>query len=342
MMVTARWPGSNAEALYQALKRDGHSLWPVQEGLHFPERWQSLPLKIIRRAFQPLMTRDLHNSILGRAAYFRPHLFLAFKGTFVQPATLRELSRHGAKKINWYPDVSFTVHSRYLPRALPLYDWVFTAKTFGLNDMKKTLGVENASLLLHGYDPEVHAPQELTQEDNAQYGSDASFIGTWSPKKQQYLEEVISQMPDLDLKIWGNQWEKALPGALGGAIQGHEIAGREYAKAITASKINIAILSEKRAGASSGDHVTSRTFHIPASGGFMLHERTHELLELYDEGREIGCFESPEELARQIKTLLDDEEKRLAIARRGRGRCVPAHSMDARAQVILDKYGEMI
>ena len=342
MMLTARWPGANAEALYQALKRAGHSLSPVQEGFYFPERWQSVPLKILRKALEPWMVREMHNYIVRTAEVFKPHLFIAFKGRFVLPETLKKLKASGVKLINWYPDVSFTVHSRYLPKTLPLYDWVFTTKTFGLHDMREKLGIDRASILLHGYDPEVHSLQGLSDDEMAYYACDVSFIGTWSPKKQHYLEYLYSQLPDLSVKIWGDQWNKAMAGPLNPAIQHHAVYGREYAKAIGASKINIAILSERRNGASSGDKITSRSFHIPASGGFMLHERTRQVQAVYEEGEDVACFASPEELVQNVETFLADESGRKRIARSGWERCVPAHSMDERARVIMDKYWELV
>ena len=42
-------------------------------------------------------------------------------------------------------------------------------------------------------------------------------------------------------------------------------------------------------GSSEGDRTTTRTFEIPASGGFMLHERNEEVLSLYREGSEINA-----------------------------------------------------
>jgi hypothetical protein len=341
IMAIRRFPGSNSEAAYQALKRQGHSMLPVDEADFFPLAWKRTGLKAVRKLLQPWLIEELHRDIVERARLYRPHLFLAIKGAFIPARTLRALGEMGIARINWYPDVSFTVHSKYLPKSLPLYDWVFTTKTFGIEDMRERLGITNTSVLLHGYDPEIHRPQDLSDEEVERYGCDASFIGTWSRKKQEFLEHVVEALPGLKLRIWGNQWENALPGPLEDAIEGTEIIGREYAKAIRASKINIAILSEQRQGASSGDLITSRTFHIPASGGFMLHERTEEVLGVYEEGQEIACFNSPEELVEKIRGLVDADEEREEMARRGRHRCVPAHSLNERVKVLIEKYREL-
>ena len=60
-----------------------------------------------------------------------------------------------------------------------------------------------------------------------------------------------------------------------------------------------------RKGASSGDLITARTFHIPACGGFMLHERTAEVREFFDEGRECAMFEGAAEMVAKVGYYLD-------------------------------------
>lgn len=341
LAAVSRWPGSNAEGAYNALQRQGHSVYPVQEGLYFPFRWRTLPMKIVRRLTAPLLARELHSDILRLTAIFRPHLFFAFKGSYISARTLQALGELGVIRINWYPDVSFYTHGKYLPSALPLYDWVFSAKTFGIDDMREKLGISRSSVLLHGYDPDIHFPHILSEEERAHYGCDVSFIGTWSPKKQHLLEHLVAARPDLDVKIWGNQWDRAQPGALDPAIQGKEIIGREYAKAIVGSRINLAILSERRTGASSGDLITSRSFHIPAARGFMLHERTTELLHIFREDRDIACFSTPDDLVEKVENYGGNQALRERMAASAHDVCTRAHSLDERVKTILGKYSEI-
>ena len=109
-------------------------------------------------------------------------------------------------------------------------------------------------------------------------------------------------------------------------------------RALRAARICLAIMSGVVPGASEGDKTTSRTFNIPASGGFMLHERSEEVLSLYREGSEIECFGSIKELADKIDFYLAHPAKREAIARAGYARCVPAYSYDERVKIILEYY----
>jgi spore maturation protein CgeB len=103
----------------------------------------------------------------------------------------------------------------------------------------------------------------------------------------------------------------------------------------------LAITSGKVDGVAQGDETTTRTYEIPACGGFMLHERTPELRELYDEGKEVACFGSVEELAFKIEYYLARPEECEALARAGYVRCVPAYSYDSRVKEIL-RYHEKI
>ena len=110
--------------------------------------------------------------------------------------------------------------------------------------------------------------------------------------------------------------------------------------AINASSINLGILSEQVTGASSGDLITSRTFHIPAAGGFMLHERTDESVLYYKENNEAVFFQGEKELIDKVKYYLKFEEERLQIAALGRTRAIAEHAIDHRAEHMVRKMYE--
>ena len=56
----------------------------------------------------------------------------------------------------------------------------------------------------------------------------------------------------------------------------------------------------------------------------MLHERNPDVLELFEEGKEIECYATVEELVEKIDYYLAHPEERKAIAEAGHRRCVPA------------------
>src|SRR5260370_10490995 len=157
--------------------------------------------------------------------------------------------------------------------------------------------------------------------------------------KERLLGELVRRRPNLDLHIYGNGWlERSRCPELRPYVRGAPLYGSQYAKAIRAACICLGIMSGKVKGVSQGDETTTRSFEIPACGGFMLHERTPELLELYKEDREVACFGPVEELASKVEYYLTHPEERHAIARAGHARCVPAYSYDNRLKEILRYY----
>jgi spore maturation protein CgeB len=217
------------------------------------------------------------------------------------------------------------------------YDWIFTTKSFGPRDLKEHLGVEKSSYLPHAFDPGVHRPRSLKAEDVVQFGCDVSFIGKFSPAKAGILEELARRRPGLQFKVWGKHWERLAPDSpLRKHVMFCAATGVEYATAISASRINLGLLQEAIPGASSGDQITSRTFHIPACGGLMLHERTDDLLKIFREDENCVCFSGIEELVKKIDSLLGDKDACVRIAARGRELVEQGHSWDDRARTILD------
>lgn len=341
LAISELWPGSNGYGYVRAFRRMGHSVWVVPSERVVPSAWTSNYLRLIRRVLEWPLVHEYNNLLVEEAQRLNPHLFFVFKGRWVQPDTLRKIKSLGTVTINLYPDVSFMAHGKYLPLALPEYDWIFQTKTFGLADLREKLKVESASHLPHSFDPEVHHPMVLDDYDRSIYECDLSFVGTWSPKKQKLLELVARSLPDIKLRIWGEQWEKANP-SLSRWWQGRGSHGAEYAKALVASRINLAILSEVRKGASSGDLTTSRTFQIPATGGFMLHERTKELADYFQEGRECAAFGDENELVETINYYLKNEAEREKIARAGRQRALDSkYFVDNQALTVLEKFAEL-
>jgi spore maturation protein CgeB len=343
LVVSETWQGSNGYAFVRAFRRAGHSVSVIADEWYSASGWRSVPLRVLRRLVDPLVMRDFTAAIDREARQMRPHLLFVFNGFMVRPEALRGAQDLGAIAINFWPDVSIMAHGRHIPQALPVYDWVFTTKTFGIGDMERQLGVTSASFMPHAFDPETHMPMQLDADDRARYAADASFIGTWSPKKEAMLYTLQLELPEVDLKIWGAQWERATAAFKPGTITGEYALGAEYAKAITASKINIAILSEVRAGSSSGDQITSRTFHIPACGGFMLHERTDEVKAYFVEGQECAMFSDASEMVEKVRYYLARDSERRVIADAGRQRCLDAgYSFDHRAADVIAKLRQLM
>jgi spore maturation protein CgeB len=336
LFVGAQNPGSHSGGMMKALIRANQVIQSVDPRHFIPTVKSSMWLRMIRKALTRSFEREFNLQILRDLKSFNPDVMVVYKGESVMPGTLKVARAAGVYCVNIYPDVSIFTHGPWLPKTLPLYDHHFTTKSFGPHDLKLHLGLTNVTVLPHGSDPGVHCPLPEGASAPSALKADVSFIGTWSPKKEAMIDTVIRKYPGIDLKIWGSQWGSAQSAAVREHAMGMDIMGNVYAVAIQGSTINLAILSEARVGSSAGDQTTSRTFNIPSSGGFMLHERTDELLTHFTEGEEVACFSSSEELAEKIGYYLAHGEERERIRLGGHKRCLAEHSIDHRARGVLE------
>ncbi len=326
------WWGSCARACSAALRRGGHLVHHIDESMFVP-RWQSIGGRLFRRALMPMIVRDYNAFVLKMDKQFMPDVVLVFKGTYLAGQTIRNMIGQGHFVANYFPDTSFKAHGKILEEAIPCYSLVATTKTYHLHELAKVLPSEKFCFIPHGFDQDVHQKQTVTESEQKTYGCDVSFIGTYTQKKHETLEALLGKIPRLNLKIWGNGWNQKREGKLASKIMGRAVEGQEYSKAICSSKINLGILSGPvpHGPDSLEDEISTRTYEIPACGGFFLHERTSEVLSLYEEGKEIACFSNFEELPQKIEYYLTHEEERKTMAEAGRERAVTSgYSYDHR------------
>lgn len=332
------WYGSCARACAYALRRLDCDVQDVDLTTFIPQG-RSKASRASARLLDAVYAGDYNDTIVRIAERFKPDFLLAFKAQLVTAGALRQVRATGAKLYNYYPDTSAFAHGSTLGDALPEYDCVFFTKKFWERDVRSRVSLKNTVYLPHGYDSEIHRPFKLSPGDVSQHANDVTVIASHMAAKEEILDELLALKPALKLKIWGNRWgEHCRSQRVLNKWMRSDLTGRQYSTAIQAAKINVALMSGKVEGSSQGDQTTTRTFEIPACGGFMLHERNPEVLELFEEDKEIACFGSVRELGEKIDYYLSHESERQSIAAAGRARCVPAYSYDERMKVLLDYH----
>ncbi|HEY3402082.1 MAG TPA: glycosyltransferase [Ohtaekwangia sp.] len=340
LCIGEEWKGSNASGLFYALSRAGCVTSIVNEQRYISLAAGAFHVRAIHRAIRHFQVADFNTRLRQITNSFLPDLVLVYKGAFLKKETVLFWREQRIPVVNFFPDVSFMAHGSLIPEVIRFYDHIFTTKTFGAADLQRNFGIDSdkVTFIPHGFDPQVHRKIPVI-DDGHKFLCDASFIGGYTPNKYTFLKSLSERIPALNLKIWGNGWggvQQEFPRA----VQGIPITGDLYVYGINASTINIALLSEQVAGASSGDRITSRTFHIPGSGGFMLHERTDEVLQYFDEGRDMACFSSPEELADKTQYYLNHEQEREVIRQNGYERALRDYSLDHTATRFLKTLKE--
>ena len=332
------WHGSSCTGLARGFRACGHAVELIGSDLFFPAVDRSLTARGLRRALAPFFRAQYNRHVAAVVRRLRPDFVVVCKGTAIAPATLADIRGRGIWLCNVMPDISVEGHWLLDRRIFGYFEHVFTTKSFGVADFRARLGARGASFLPHGFDPQVHRPIRPERGRRRSAPRPVSFIGSWTPRKQAYLERLVEAIGWDKLDVWGDGWGRIRTPALRRAIHDGPVFGDFYAAAVSESRINLGLLYEGHRGARSGDVTTERTFHIPACGGFLLHERTAELADYYEEGRECACFASPGELVEKVSYYLDNDDERVRIASAGHRRCVRQNALSSRADVIVRRF----
>ncbi|GAJ08655.1 unnamed protein product, partial [marine sediment metagenome] len=217
----------------------------------------------------------------------------------------------------------------YFRRCLPLYDVVFTTKSYNVEELPR-IGARQVVFMDKAYDRATHRPLPVTEEDKERLGADVIFIGSFEEDRARQMLYLTEN--GIPVRIWGGRWQGWQNRHPNLIVEGRPIFGDDYIKALCASKIALCFLRKMNR-----DLQTDRTMEIPACGTFMLGERTREHLRLFEEGKEAEFFDSKKELLQKVRYYLHNEEERERIAEAGRRRCIESgYSHHDRLRYILD------
>jgi len=295
-------------------------------------------LRVVGRLIVPFGIRAYNRSILKQAALLQPDVMLTVKGLYIEPETLRALRRQGIRTVNFYPDYKFE-YPGFDEQWLRDYDLVATTKSFQVDYLAQRIGAERVALVHHGYVPDMHRRRTPAGRE-PHYLWDLGYVGNASANKFDWLSRIVAALPDLSVIVAGHHWRDMAAGTpLERFVLSHALAGDHFARVAEHSRINLAV-HHGNVGSAHGwqDKVSTRTFEIPASGGFMLHVDNDDLRSLYQPGVETGVFEHEHDLIAKIRYYLENPEERRAIADRGHARSVPAYSLTSRAAELAELF----
>jgi spore maturation protein CgeB len=294
----------------------------------FKTKKPSLLNRILDRLLFQVVASRINKALLTKLERGGYDILLVLKGIHVFPSTILRAKRHVTHTVNWNPDDFFNPlnNSRYLLAGFPLYDCIFTPRNHLIEEYLRK-GAKRVELLDWYYLPNVLKPSKLSQRDREDFGSDLVFVGTWSRRREALLAELRSH----NLRVWGGYWHRASKEFRQTIDCRPPVFGADMCKVISASKININILT-----AENRDTTNVRNFEIPACGGFQLSERSTEVSRLFEEGREIVYFDTPQQLVAACQKYLNNESERIEISRRGYERLVRGHhTMKDRVRSII-------
>ncbi|NQV56039.1 MAG: glycosyltransferase [Rhodospirillales bacterium] len=257
------------------------------------------------------------------------------RGVTIRPSTLEAIkSSHPSTRLVWYSEddmMNLRQISRWTERALALFDLWVTTKSMNAEASEMPLkGVRNILFVNNSYDPSLHRPVQVSEEDAVVYGADVGFVGTFERQRAESLMYLARN--GIRVRVWGNGWNRFGSRGDGPEIMGRPVYGDEYAKAVCSTKINLCFLRKENR-----DLQTCRSMELPAMGGFMLHERNPEICGLFQEGEDAVFFADDRELLEQCQIWLSADEKRRRVAEHGRKRVLEdGHSHHDRLDQIIE------
>ena len=321
----------------KVLKRLGMQIHPIciRPYTRWGGRWGGA---IFRQTLWGPPVLSLNRTILARAAEIKPDVVWVGKGRHVFPETLQELKRRwGSLLVHYTPDAAFHFRgnlSRHFERCVPVYDLLVTTKSYELKQYQEC-GAQELLLQYPTFDEELHRPMTLTLDEQRRYSSDVAFLGTYGPGKSRDKFLAPLEGLQIDLGIWGQYWTRRCKHPyLRQCVRGVALCGPEYAKAICASKIGLGLLQKNVP-----DRNTTRSVEIPATGTFLLAERTDDHLSMFDEGKEAEFFETQQEVTEKVSFYLKHPAARRRIAEAGRERCFKSGYTSR--QSLLDVLGRI-
>lgn len=312
----------------------------------------SLKERILRKIRRGRMAwnkiQEMNMAIINAADEWKPDLTFFVEDPFILPGTLKHTQQYGLNFVHFQDDKFNPACRTYtFFDDLPYWDCVFVTRKVNLSEYK-ALGVSLVKFIYKAYTPKLYHPVQPTNDEYAEYQGDVTFIGNFNfPERADYLAEIMSQLPEVKFKIWGHGWQSLKRAhywskprrwqtwpRLIRACQYYPLWYADMCKAMNANKIVLGFLNHYNR-----DLHTSRTFEIPACGGFMLMERTSEHQALFEEGVEAEYFGSVDEAVKKIRYYLAHDEERQRIAQAGHIRCATSgYSYDDRAKTVIDVF----
>jgi spore maturation protein CgeB len=328
------WFGSVCAGLAQGLRALGHAVIEVDLRHYFP-LYQSIPGRVIGRLMAGFATTAYRDEIRKQADINNADFFLTVKGSYVDPDLAKHLRSRGVLTINFYPDFTFA-HADLANEFQKLYDFFVTTKPYQVDYLNNLIGAEQVRYIPHGYSPLCHRRRGLGNDADA-FDYDVTYVGNASPYKAELLSQLTEGLHGLNLVLAGHGWDamaKRFPLASWRHIG--QANGDVYARLVERSRINLAFHFGPAGPEGWHDSVSTRTFEIPACGGFMLHIDNEEVRDFFVDRREVALFTSPQNAVEQIRYYLDHPSERMEIARQGYERCTPDYGLDAKAAQLMD------
>lgn len=267
----------------------------------YNKKYNKIINKIITYLPSDLVYGELNNNLVRLVESQNFDMMLVYYGKEIYPETLSFIKTKIPLVVNWNGDELFNKlnNNQNILDSIAIYDFHCSPRHH-LKDEYLSKGVKDFIEVDWYYksileNPIVNYPLKT-----------GNFIGSWSPKR----EKIVSSISDEEMLVYGWGWKKK--SKCRNKIIGDILNEKSMNEVFTNSKISINILTEENR-----DCINFRNYEIPSQYGFQISERSEKILEIFEEDKNIVCFDSLDELNDKYGFYIKNEKARMNILNNG-------------------------
>lgn len=280
----------------------------------------------IRNYFYGRANSTVSRMVLEKAQEIKPDYIFASKAKSITIPVLEEL-RKIAPTINWYPDAANNWPS--IRKLVSHYDYFFIFDRSVVEILKKE-GHSNVYYLPFSGDMD----KSDQWPDKRDYKYKVIFLGSYNSRDYQKRLEILMQIKDLGLEIWGNRdW---LDTPLKDSYHGPVAPDLGVIKNLYAdSKIVIHI--DANTGNAGVSGLTMRPFDVTSAGSMLIaQDDRSEIFDMFKDGEEFISFHDENDIRGKVEYYLSHEDERKKIAQAGFVRTRTEHTYLDRVKKIFE------
>jgi hypothetical protein len=288
------------------------SLSPRQPGALFDPELRALNSRLLLEQVEAANARRPVEVLMGQ-----------MWANFVSPDALRTVQRWGLATVNVSMDDRLPEHWRTIGQ--------IELGGMGLRSgLDLVLTTTRECVLWYAalgcpaiYWPLASDPTHFVGDPQAKRDIDVCFVGSRYGIRGRVVNALLAA--GIEVQAFGPGWPRG------------PVSASATASLFARSKI---VLGIGTVGHTSDIYtIKLRDFDAPMSGALYLTHRNPDLLELYEEDREIACYSTPEECATVARRYLSDDATRIRVATAGAARAHRDHTWRGRIMQALATIG---
>jgi len=181
-------------------------------------------------------------------------------------------------------------------------------------------------------------PRVLSSLASKDRGVSVSFVGTLSAPHQSRVHLLEHLCANVDIRIWGRGiGELAIDSPIRACHFG-EAWGAEMYRILHASKVSL----NHHIGIAGSFANNMRLYEATGVGTLLVTDWKDNLVDIFEPGKEVLAYHSPEECVELIRYCLEHDEEREAIAMSGQKRTLSEHTYFHRMQELVQIVGKYL